>query len=122
MCWNEILLLAALHYNENRDREQAVTESGDKAFTISFPRAKSGDYVVRKRSVAATFEYVDDLMEALVESIESGVRLQEAPQQLPVPPHVSSTFQRPTMEETLARHSTRFASVHPDIPGTSTDS
>lgn len=60
------LLLAALHYSENRDREQAVTESGDKAFTISFPRAKSGDYVVRKRSVAATFEYIDDLMEALV--------------------------------------------------------
>ncbi|KAJ8048464.1 hypothetical protein HOLleu_00790 [Holothuria leucospilota] len=50
------LLLAALHYNENGDREQAVTESGDKAFTISFPRAKSGDYVVRKRSLAATFE------------------------------------------------------------------
>lgn len=49
------LLLAALHYNENRDREQAVTESGEKAFTISFSRAKSGDYVVRKRSVAATF-------------------------------------------------------------------
>lgn len=49
------LLLAAMHYNENRDREQAVSESGEGVFTISFPRAKSGDYIVRKKPVAATF-------------------------------------------------------------------
>lgn len=42
------LLLAALHYNNNRDKEQATTKDGTARFSISFPKYKKGGYIVRK--------------------------------------------------------------------------
>jgi hypothetical protein len=39
-------MLAALHYNENADREQAVNKHGDKIFKIRFPKYKKGGFSV----------------------------------------------------------------------------
>ena len=49
------LLLAALHYNENSTRAQAVTKEGEKRYSVNFPKYKKGDYVVKKIKMAATF-------------------------------------------------------------------
>ena len=49
------LQLAALHYNENADRRQAVTKEGEQCFNIIFPKYKKGGYVVRKVMEKATF-------------------------------------------------------------------
>lgn len=48
------LLLAALHYNENSERGQSRNASGDLQFSIHYPRAKSGGFVVRPIKVKAT--------------------------------------------------------------------
>lgn len=37
------LYLAALHYNENADRRQATTSSGDPRFKLSFPKSRKGE-------------------------------------------------------------------------------
>lgn len=49
------LLLAALQYNENSDRLQAVTKDGRPYYTIRFPKFKKGDYSVRKEKTCATY-------------------------------------------------------------------
>lgn len=49
------LQLAALHFNENSGRAQAVTKQGSKRFDVIFPKYKKGGYVVRKVLVNATY-------------------------------------------------------------------
>ena len=41
------LALAALHFNENSNREQAVTQQGEEYYDILFPKYKKGGYIVR---------------------------------------------------------------------------
>ena len=53
------LLLAAMHFNENIDRQQAETKSGDKRYKISFPKYKKGGHIVREIKDDPTYgEYV----------------------------------------------------------------
>ena len=40
------LYLAALHFNENAGRLQAITAAGDSQYKITFPKWKKGDHVV----------------------------------------------------------------------------
>ena len=42
------LQLAALHFNENANRKQAVTKGGEERYDIIFPKYKKGGYIVRK--------------------------------------------------------------------------
>ena len=42
------LELAALHFNENSNRDQAVTKEGDERYDIVFPKYKKGGYIVRR--------------------------------------------------------------------------
>ena len=42
------LYLAAIHYNENARREQAVTKQGEKQYSVLFPKYKKGGHTVRK--------------------------------------------------------------------------
>ena len=46
------LALAALHYNENAGRKQAVTK---ERYDILFPKYKKGGYIVRKVTVDPTY-------------------------------------------------------------------
>ena len=49
------LQLAALHFNENANRNQAVTKQGTKRYDVVFPKYKKGGYVVKKILVNATY-------------------------------------------------------------------
>jgi hypothetical protein len=51
------IYLAALHFNENASRKQAMDRHGNPAFHIHFPRAKqsTGGYSVRKVLVKSTY-------------------------------------------------------------------
>lgn len=42
------LQLAALHFNENSNREQATTQEGEQRYCIRFPKFKRGGHTVRK--------------------------------------------------------------------------
>lgn len=48
-------ILAAMHFNENNDRDQAVNQEGEPEYTIQFPKAKSGGYVVRKITAECSY-------------------------------------------------------------------
>ena len=49
------LHLAALHYNENGQRDQAATRDGDKRSSIVFPKYKKGGNTIREIKVDCTF-------------------------------------------------------------------
>ena len=49
------LLLAGLHYNENGDKDQAVTRAGCKRYSVFFPKFKKGRYSVRPITKKSTF-------------------------------------------------------------------
>ena len=51
------LLLAALHYNENVQRQQATTHTSAPQYNIKFPKFKKGGYSVRKVRCDSTFVY-----------------------------------------------------------------
>ena len=40
--------LAALHFNENANRQLAVTKKGEERYDIVFPKYKKGGYIVWK--------------------------------------------------------------------------
>ena len=47
--------VAALHFNENSGRDQAVTKEGKERYNILFPKFKKGGYIVRKLTVQPTY-------------------------------------------------------------------
>ena len=49
------ITLAALHYNENGMRDQAVTKAWKKRYSIVYPKFKKGGYTVREVKVNCTF-------------------------------------------------------------------
>ncbi|PIK60739.1 hypothetical protein BSL78_02303 [Apostichopus japonicus] len=105
------ILLAAIHYNENSERAQAKNKAGQLMYSIDFPRAKSGDYTLRKRLVQPT--YMDDLLCKVVEVVCSGDKTlrQQTSRLASPPPALTSTFIKPTHEEALQRQMTRFKRI-----------
>lgn len=49
------LLIAALHFNENYDREQAKTKDGAERIKISFPKQKQGGFTPKPVPVPKTY-------------------------------------------------------------------
>ena len=47
--------LAALHFNENAHRKQAVTKTGEPRYNIVFPKYKKGGHVVKKVAKDPTY-------------------------------------------------------------------
>ena len=44
-----------IHYNENCNKDQAVTKAGTKRYSISFPKQKQGGHTVRQLKVTSTY-------------------------------------------------------------------
>ncbi|XP_074655646.1 uncharacterized protein LOC141909158 [Tubulanus polymorphus] len=55
---NARLQLSALHFNENSNREQAVTTNGSEQFQLYFSKLKDGAPVAKQVKVPMTFNYV----------------------------------------------------------------
>ncbi|XP_051950019.1 uncharacterized protein LOC127620809 isoform X2 [Xyrauchen texanus] len=62
------LLLAALHYNHNANRETARKSDGTEKYCVRYPRFRKGAHVVRPIKEAASYGYATSLMKALQES------------------------------------------------------
>ena len=50
-----VLWLAALHFNENTQRDQAVTQDGKARYRRTAPKYKKGEFIVRKINVDCTY-------------------------------------------------------------------
>ena len=47
------MFLAALHYNENSERSQAITKDGDKRYAVSYSKA-TANFAVKRIKTEAT--------------------------------------------------------------------
>jgi len=61
------LLLAALRFNENCSRAQAVTKAGKPQWSISFPKARKEAPVVKPVQVPVTFGFVGKLFDEMMQ-------------------------------------------------------
>lgn len=53
--YNHRLLMAALHFNENYNREQAKTRDGKERIKIAFPKQKRGEFTPKPVPVSKTY-------------------------------------------------------------------
>ncbi|KAJ8277184.1 hypothetical protein GJAV_G00072330 [Gymnothorax javanicus] len=101
------LYLAAMHYNENRERPQKRTEDGQLIFKLHYAKIKP--CTVQPLKEEATFNYVDDLMDLLfreVFELPHGFRAEL--QEINVPPPLASKEDRPAKEDIVAKYASCF--------------
>ncbi|VDI38082.1 Hypothetical predicted protein [Mytilus galloprovincialis] len=103
------LWLAALHFNENSQREQAVTKDGRARYKIVYPKFKKGDYSVKRILVDCTYDYVQTVMTTVMglgkvsHMNDHGVKLL-----VDVPPPLCSEYERPDKEIAVQNLMSRF--------------
>ncbi|KAG5285072.1 hypothetical protein AALO_G00033790 [Alosa alosa] len=103
------LYLAALHYNENANRGQATTSSGDPLYKLSFPKSRKGECRARPVKTDATFRYVDDLMDMIMEKVfVDPSSYGDEILKINIPPDLSSEYEHPDKEEVIASYVSRF--------------
>ena len=65
-CYKIILIVriqvAALHFNENANKEQAVTKAGEHRYSIVFPKYKKGEYIVKNISIDPTYCKLENVL------------------------------------------------------------
>ncbi|XP_057182524.1 uncharacterized protein LOC130549346 isoform X2 [Triplophysa rosa] len=117
------LYLAAMHYNENGDREQAVTTSGQAMYKIVFPKSKKGEATAKPLKTAPSYDYVTDLMKLVFEEVFADpTPFVEKLKKIPIPEPLSSQFERPSKEEVVHRHVSRFSRKPTNCPSGSGNS
>ncbi|XP_062591608.1 uncharacterized protein LOC134253115 isoform X1 [Saccostrea cucullata] len=106
------IYLAALHFNENVSRPQSRTREGEKQYSVSYPKGRHGEGVAKEVKVDQTFNYISDLMDAVVDLRtvnDSYTKAREAmnlPRRLPEP--LSQSTPKPPKHVTIQKHVTRF--------------
>lgn len=103
------LLLAALHFNENCNRQQALTQDGKPQWRISFPKARKGSAVAAEVKVPVTFAYIDDLLSAVVNLRKqfpsySKAKIKVQHTQTVKPPPVAATAVRMLKQDVVSAH------------------
>lgn len=111
------LYLAALHFNENVARPQSRTKEGEQQYCVSYPKGRKGEGVAKEVKVDQTFNYISDLMAAVVTLRtvnDSYVKAREALDRLPrrLPPPLSQSTPKPPKHVTVQQHIGRFNDRH----------
>ena len=105
------ILISALHFNENSNRAQAVTEKGDACWGVSYPKSRKGEPVVKAVKVGLTYEYVNQLLEAVFDirsEFPSYNKANKALDQSAVPAHIATKHERKDKQKLVQDHKKRF--------------
>ncbi|KAF4097383.1 hypothetical protein G5714_021391 [Onychostoma macrolepis] len=104
------LYLAAMHYNENADHDQATTTIGQAVFKFLLPKSKMGECTAKPVKTEPAYNYVDDLISLLVHKVcLDPTPYTEELHAVPIPPPPSSQFEKPSKEDVTARHVSCFS-------------
>jgi solute carrier family 8 (sodium/calcium exchanger) len=103
------LLLAALHYNENAGRKQAVNRDGKLEYQILYPKYKKGDHIVRGIKVASTYNYIKELFNDLTQLAETTSLCSLQPViDVTIPPSLCASKKQVKKNDAVLAHCTRF--------------
>ncbi|XP_034004897.1 uncharacterized protein LOC117497111 isoform X4 [Trematomus bernacchii] len=80
------LCLAAMHPNENADREQATTAAGLLVYKLAYPKARRGECTAKPVKKDPTYMYVGELMRLVFEEVfEDPTPFVEEMNKIPIP-------------------------------------
>lgn len=103
------LYLAALHYNGNTNGGQTTTSSGDRLFKLSFPKSSKGACEVKPLKTDATFRYVDDLMDLIIDKVfVDPSSYGDEILNIDIPPEPSSQYEHPDKEDVITSYASTF--------------
>ncbi|KAK7502896.1 hypothetical protein BaRGS_00005845 [Batillaria attramentaria] len=109
--------LAALHFNENHEREQATTRDGTARFNLSYRKSKKG-FTLQEVKVGCTYEYVAELLDNVLDmasrfSISEVKAYLKAKEEHQAPPPLCSDFEnvRPEKAQAIEQYKARFKLV-----------
>ncbi|XP_054650468.1 uncharacterized protein LOC129191284 [Dunckerocampus dactyliophorus] len=104
------LYLAAMHFTENAQLERSKTLEGKAVYKVTFPKYKKGQATAKPVKTKPTFRYVRDLMRLVFEEVlEDPTKYTEELKEIPIPDEVCAQFERPSKEEVIATHVSRFS-------------
>uniref|UniRef100_A0A1X7U564 THAP-type domain-containing protein n=1 Tax=Amphimedon queenslandica TaxID=400682 RepID=A0A1X7U564_AMPQE len=106
------LRLAALHCNENGNKEQSKTKARTRRYCISFPKYKQGGHVVCKLKVASTYGYVQDLLECTMQIVQGNkpdIFFEDNNYNLASPESLSQKLNHPHKSQAILEHKSRFS-------------
>ena len=106
-----------MHYNENKSRDQAKTQSGEHRYSIQFPKYKKGGHIVLDEkcnlynynlylTFSLTSDYVDELFQELLKIVKCNYSVL-----LPSPPQLAplcSQYDRLPKSDAISTHQSRF--------------
>ncbi|KAK6177471.1 hypothetical protein SNE40_015565 [Patella caerulea] len=97
------LTLAAMHFNANCGRKQAMCGNGEKQYSIHFPKYKKGEPTVRERKTECTYADVDKLLRTSSTAGENIIQIQQ-----PCPPPICASYPHPDKTEVVNQLKSRF--------------
>ncbi|XP_078340505.1 uncharacterized protein LOC144617479 [Crassostrea virginica] len=107
------LYIAALHFNENSSREQAVNKRGDPIYSVAYPKGRKGNGIPREVKVKQTYNYAVKLMEEVIRlrlefgsNRESRKSFEAAVRNCPAP--IADSYKHVPKTELAERHICRF--------------
>ncbi|XP_077060965.1 uncharacterized protein LOC143713501 [Siphateles boraxobius] len=106
------LLLAALHFNSNGNRDVARTSEGEARYAVRYPRFRKGGWVVHPIKEKPSYGYATNLMVSLVEEYsKSPQALQESSAVLTsaAPPPLTNSLQKVPKDEAVSLHLARHS-------------
>jgi len=107
------LYIAALHFNENSSREQAVNKRGEPIYSVSYPKGRKGTGIPKEVKVKQTYNYAVVLMEEVIRvRLEFGsYRLSRKSREAAVrncPAPIADSYEHVPKTELVERHICRF--------------
>ncbi|CAN7947329.1 unnamed protein product, partial [Ixodes hexagonus] len=101
--------LAALHYNENAGRPQAVTKGGERRWVVKFPKATKGA-VVAPCKTDCIYGYVEEIMTVVLDLCTTMPSYKAAAAHFSqdAPPSLSSAYEHGDKKALVEQHCSRF--------------
>ncbi|XP_056312320.1 uncharacterized protein LOC130223502 [Danio aesculapii] len=104
------LYLAVFHHNENANRKQATTATGQAMYKMVLPKSKRGEWTTRALKTEPTYKYVEELLKLVFEVvIMDPTPFVDEMKAIPIPKSLCAEYDRPTKEEAIAHHVSRFS-------------
>ncbi|XP_063049229.1 uncharacterized protein LOC134443296 [Engraulis encrasicolus] len=103
------LYLAAFHYNENAERDQATASSGEPLYRMHYPKALKGEARVKPIKTDPTFGYVEDLISLIMGPVfDNSEPYREAITKINIPPDLSADYDHPEKKAVIANYVSLF--------------
>ncbi|KAK1880263.1 Nuclease SbcCD subunit C [Dissostichus eleginoides] len=101
-----MILIAALHFNENANRVQGVTKTGEAMYSIKYPKGRKGAAVLRRVLESPTYELLAEVVKECTD--KENVEAEFAVEPVIVPPPLCAQFPHPEKADFVKQHLSRF--------------